>query len=89
MYELAQKGFVPGGTNRNLDYVMPHVNFSKSISKEQQFLLADAQTSGGLLIAVTKDKSEDLQKELNENNCLTSSIIGNVYNPAEFSIYVN
>ena len=89
VYELAQKGFVPGGTKRNMDYVSSHVNFSKTLSKEQQYLLADAQTSGGLLISVAKEKVQDLQNLLNENGCLTSSIIGNVYNPAEFSIFVD
>ena len=89
VYELAQKGFVPGGTKRNMDYVSSHVNFSKTLSKEQQYILADAQTSGGLLISVAKEKVQDLQNLLNENGCLTSSIIGNVYNPAEFSIFVD
>ena len=89
VYELAQKGFVPGGTKRNMDYVSSHVNFSKTLSKEQQYLLADAQTSGGLLISVAKEKAQDLQNLLNENGCLTSSMIGNVYNPAEFSIFVD
>ena len=89
VYELAQKGFVPGGTKRNMDYVSSHVNFSKTLSKEQQYLLADAQTSGGLLISVAKEKVQDLQNLLNENGCLTSSIIGNIYNLAEFSIYID
>ena len=89
VYELAQKGLIPGGTKRNMDYISSHVNFSKTLSKEQQYLLADAQTSGGLLISVTKEKAQDLQNLLNENGCLTSSIIGSVYNPAEFSIYVD
>jgi selenide,water dikinase len=82
VYELAQKGFVPGGTKRNLDYVSSHVNFSKIISEEQQYLLADAQTSGGLLISVAKDKAEELQDTLNKNGCFTNSIIGNIYNAA-------
>ena len=89
VYELAQKGFVPGGTKRNMDYVSSHVNFSKTLSKEQQYLLADAQTSGGLLISVAKEKAQDLQNLLNENGCLSSSIIGNIYNQAEFSIYID
>ena len=89
VYELAQKGFIPGGTKRNLDYVSSQVNFSKNISQEQQYLLADAQTSGGLLISVAKEKAEDLQKTLTENNTLSSAIVGHVYNPAESTIYVN
>ena len=89
VFELAQKGFIPGGTKRNLDHVTPNVNFSKNISQEQKYLLADAQTSGGLLISVPKDKAEDLQNLLMENQCLSSSVIGQVYNSAVFSIYVD
>ena len=89
VFELAQKGFIPGGTKRNLDHVTPNVNFSKNISQEQKHLLADAQTSGGLLISVPKDRAEDLQNLLMENQCLSSSVIGQVYNSAEFPIYVD
>jgi selenide,water dikinase len=42
-------GYVPGGSRRNLDWVRPHV--SASVSEDELVLLADAQTSGGLLIA--------------------------------------
>ena len=89
VYELAQKGFIPGGTKRNLEYVSSQVNFSENISQEQQYLLADAQTSGGLLISVAKEKAEDLQKTLTENNTLSSTVVGHLYNPAESTIYVN
>jgi selenide, water dikinase len=43
-------GYVPGGSRRNLDWVTPHADFG-SVSAEQLILLADAQTSGGLLVA--------------------------------------
>jgi selenide, water dikinase len=42
-------GYVPGGTRRNLDWVRPHL--SASVSEDELLLLADAQTSGGLLVA--------------------------------------
>ncbi len=45
---LAQ-GYVPGGSRRNLDWVRPHVR--SSVSDGELLLLADAQTSGGLLVA--------------------------------------
>jgi len=89
VYELAQKKFIPGGSKQNLEYVSSYVNFSKSLSEEQQYLLSDAQTSGGLLISVAKEKANELQILLNENSCLENSIIGNIYNPAEFPIYVD
>ncbi len=43
-------GFVPGGTRRNLSWVSPHTDFRR-IAEEERLLLADAQTSGGLLVA--------------------------------------
>ena len=43
-------GYVSGGTRRNLDWVTPHAELS-AVSADDALLLADAQTSGGLLIA--------------------------------------
>jgi len=43
-------GFVPGGSRRNLDWVAPHADFGAA-SEDDLLLLADAQTSGGLLLA--------------------------------------
>ncbi|MFC5749698.1 selenide, water dikinase SelD [Actinomadura rugatobispora] len=45
-----REGFVPGGTRRNLSWVAPHSDFGR-IAEEERLLLADAQTSGGLLVA--------------------------------------
>ncbi|MBC9958395.1 selenide, water dikinase SelD [Yimella sp. cx-51] len=42
-------GFVPGGSRRNLDWVRPHL--SAEVDEDELILLADAQTSGGLLLA--------------------------------------
>ncbi|MGH3912885.1 MAG: selenide, water dikinase SelD, partial [Pseudonocardiaceae bacterium] len=42
-------GYVSGGTRRNLDWVRPHLR--ASVDEDELLLLADAQTSGGLLVA--------------------------------------
>ena len=44
------EGYVSGGTRRNLDWVQPHTALS-AVSEAEALLLADAQTSGGLLLA--------------------------------------
>jgi selenide,water dikinase len=44
-------GYVSGGTGRNLDWVRPHLAVAASIGEDELLLLADAQTSGGLLVA--------------------------------------
>jgi selenide,water dikinase len=47
--EAVRDGYVSGGTHRNLQWVRPHVR--ASVTEEELLLLADAQTSGGLLVA--------------------------------------
>jgi selenide,water dikinase len=46
--DAARAGFVSGGTRRNLDWVRPHL--SSAVNEDELLLLADAQTSGGLLL---------------------------------------
>jgi selenide,water dikinase len=48
--EALRNGHIPGGSRRNLAWVAPHADFS-GLPEEELLLLADAQTSGGLLIA--------------------------------------
>jgi selenide,water dikinase len=48
--EAVRDGYVPGGSRRNLDWVGPHTD-TGGLAEEDLLLLADAQTSGGLLIA--------------------------------------
>jgi len=48
--EALAAGYVSGGTRRNLDWAAPHIDLS-AVGEDEALLLADAQTSGGLLIA--------------------------------------
>jgi selenide, water dikinase len=48
--DAVRGGYVPGGSRRNLDWVAPHTD-TGGLAEEDLLLLADAQTSGGLLIA--------------------------------------
>jgi selenide,water dikinase len=50
--ELARDHVVPGGTGRNHEFVSPWVSWG-SLDRAEQMVIADAQTSGGLLIAST------------------------------------
>jgi selenide,water dikinase len=49
--ESVAAGYVSGGTRRNLDWVRPHLRSGPGIDETERILLADAQTSGGLLVA--------------------------------------
>jgi selenide, water dikinase len=46
----AQAGYMPGGSRRNLEWVLPHTD-TGTVAEDDLLLLADAQTSGGLLVA--------------------------------------
>jgi len=48
--EALRDGYVSGGTRRNLDWVRPHVRAGAGITEDDLLVLADAQTSGGLLV---------------------------------------
>lgn len=61
--ELAEAGVVPSGTRSNLAFVGPHVDWGGTPEPER-LALADAQTSGGLLIAVSPEKAEQLASGL-------------------------
>jgi selenide,water dikinase len=48
--DALRDGYVSGGTRRNLDWVRPHLESSPGVTDDDLLLLADAQTSGGLLL---------------------------------------
>ena len=54
----AQEWIFPGGSSDNRQYYGSHVRFAEGIAESDQLLLFDAQTSGGLLLAVPPDRLE-------------------------------
>jgi selenide,water dikinase len=69
--DLAADGIVPGGTRANLDNALESgVAFADSVSDAMQLLLCDAQTSGGLLIAIVPERAQTLLDCLSENGVL-------------------
>ena len=76
--ELAQSGNISGGTTRNIETIRENVTIEDGLSDLNLIILADAQTSGGLLISVSKERSEDLVNKLVDNQTLYSSVVGEV-----------
>ena len=66
---LAQQDEVPAGTERNLAYLAPFVRFADDVDLPRQLLLADAQTSGGLLFAAAPEAADALLAALRAANC--------------------
>jgi selenide,water dikinase len=74
--DLAEAGLVPGGSRRNLEYAAPHTRFGDGVTEVERLILSDAQTSGGLLIAVPPDLESDLIGELERNDAPARAAIG-------------
>ncbi len=86
--EFAAAGVVPGGTLNNLEYVTPHVTFSAAVKRTMQILLADAQTSGGLLISLPEAECDELLAELGKAGISEAARIGRVTGPGKGRITV-
>lgn len=66
----------PGGSRNNLKYVDTIVNFDPGIPEAERLLLADAQTSGGLLISCPQQKADELEQKLHAAGTLVAARIG-------------
>jgi selenide,water dikinase len=77
VWDLVRAGCYPGGSRRNLDHVSPRVDWG-DLDDAEQLVLADAQTSGGLLIAVASERAAALRDELTARGTLVTAEIGEV-----------
>lgn len=75
--ELSEMGIIPAGAYRNMDYVKPHLQIMESAAEPLVDLIADPQTSGGLLVSLPKDQALALCDKL-AGASLTGAIIGEV-----------
>ena len=73
--DLIGRGAVPGGTRRNLE-ARRDVEWEAKVSESDRILCADAQTSGGLLLAVAEGPADELQRQLRAEGALEWAIVG-------------
>lgn len=85
--ELAEAGAVPGGTKNNFAHLEGSVTFPEQMDQIDQWILCDAVTSGGLLIAVDGGEAEALLDDLQKNG-VDAALIGEVTNEKSGNIIV-
>lgn len=85
--EYAQMGLVPAGAYANRGYIGDNVIFTNQIAEAVEDMLFDPQTSGGLLISISKEKAELLLDEL-KNNPTDYAVIGEVVDKKEYYLIV-
>ena len=86
--KLASDGIIPGGTKRNLSFATSFTYFHDQLTKIQQLISADAQTSGGLLISLPPDSAKMFIKNFNERSPIKAQKIGNIIKQKTNTIYV-
>ncbi len=72
--DLIDGGFVPGGTGRNLEFVRDHLDVAASCAAGTYELVADPQTSGGLLLCVPASQVSDVSAALRARGELAAVI---------------
>ncbi len=74
--ELAAARVVPGGSWKNLAYLESCAVFDEGLDETDRILLADAQTSGGLLLAVAPERGDDLLAALRTKGVPAAKVVG-------------
>jgi selenide,water dikinase len=73
--ELARDGLIPGGSRRNLDWVADRVKVPNGVPELDLLVLADAQTSGGLLFGIDPNAADSALHALRESGA-PAAVIG-------------
>jgi selenide,water dikinase len=76
--DLARAGTIPGGSKRNLAYASTVVTFVDDVDETIRLLLADAQTSGGLLLCVPEVDAARAVQRLRDEGCASAAQIGSL-----------
>ena len=83
--DLAAQGVVPGGTARNYE-AAAHVQWGEQLSQGDRHIVVDAQTSGGLLLAVPPKHLDGLLESLRKAGSLARAVIGTLTDDRGLSV---
>ena len=89
--EYAEMGMIPAGAYRNRDFAEDKIKLNKDIDRALMDIMFDPQTSGGLLISVPREYSDDLLTALNSDSHIkgAAAIIGYVDEMSAAPIIIN
>jgi selenide, water dikinase len=77
-WDYARAGIVPGGTRANREFLEDQVHYDPAIDEVSRLVLCDAQTSGGLVIAVEPARAPALVSALERAGTACARVIGRV-----------
>lgn len=87
-WALVRQGIAPGGSRRNLEFLRNRLAPAPAVSEDELLVLADAQTSGGLLIALPAGDVERLKNELAKRNVPVVAEVGEIVNDPDSVIRI-
>ncbi|MDP2311287.1 MAG: selenide, water dikinase SelD [Pseudomonadota bacterium] len=82
------EGVVPGGTHRNLAHYGARTTWDEDVTDVDRLLIADPQTSGGLLFAVSDKRLGALREALVARGALAAAVVGRFGEPGEHPLRV-
>lgn len=88
VWDVLKYGGTSSGTHSNALYLRDDVSWDTSLTPQQQLVLCDAQTSGGLLMAVPEEIVSALVAKLGEVGTLASAVIGYIENRGGVAIRI-
>lgn len=88
-YKYINDGCIPGAAFRNLDYVEKGTHFEESLDYNLRMAACDAQTSGGLLIAVREQDAKELLLELKSSVHAEAEIIGKAESKKQYALILS
>ena len=87
--DYVRAGIAPGGTHANWRFLAEWARYEEGISKEEQLLLCDAQTSGGLLAAVLATQVDAAVRQLQKAGTPCAAVVGRISGSGEGRIEVS
>ena len=87
--EFAEAGLIPPGSQRNRKFYQEKVSFSKDIPECKQWIVFDAQTSGGLILSIPEEETDRLLERLQTEGMKEASVIGQVVGEPKGEIIVS
>ncbi len=89
VWELAHEDYIPGGSYANMEYIEDSIMWDDAISEVEKLVLCDAQTSGGLLMAVSPDRCDALLTALQRPDVLIAANIGEIIPDEQGRIWIS
>jgi selenide,water dikinase len=87
-FSLVDEGCIPGASFRNLDFVENDSHFGMDLNYNLKMIAMDAQTSGGLLMCVNPEISDNVISDLHKAGLAQSAVIGKVTEKREKYLYL-